>query len=1332
MNRSWCFVLAFCIPLVASLEATAQERSPTRVWQGGTPPQAEAVLSLPFHALLLWSGAAPQVAEPVRQAMQDRHYAQAVKAIDQAANASDAPRDYLAFLKGWALCLDKQYDASVAVLAGMEKEFPKSRWLRKARLARGLALARKGDFRAAELIFRGEAEFFLSPERRHEMAGVYLEFADLYFHPLHEEQPPNYTKALEFYRQALAVELEPQRQVEVELQVGTCLQKLGQDEPAAVKYAAISKNHPQSPLDIEARYRLGECRMKQNNLKEARRVWQDLLATYAQAKSDRLPEAAFHLAETWQIPAPTSDEELNLGTAALASFIERFPGHKLAARAHLEIAQSFVARNRYEDAVASLNRFLKDPRYQFCKELPEAWNLLGSSYRAEKKFAEALDAWREFLAKFPSHQSWSAVQKEIITTEYLVGLEQYKAGQYSAAVATLSAFLGKYPLDGRDPGILFLFGQIHHQQKQFDAAIADWRKLLAKYPGTPEAACARLRIARTLEEDLGKLEEALDEYRKASGAISVLPDAARVENATSRASRRGMGGMMAVADQSADGQTDSASNVQQQARNAVARLTGTTMSVATERIFRSGETPRLKLVTRNVESVGIRAYKVDLETYFRKMHQVRGVERLNISLIDPDRSFEFKVPKFAKYQKLESAIEVPLPEGLHAGVMAVTVSSKTLEATTLVIQSDLDVIAKTSGDELFVFAQNMRTGKPWPGVKLLASDGFQVLAEAATDRQGICRRQIKEFHDASQARIFAVADGHVAASEGPLVPSAVPQAADRGYLYTDMPVYTPGATVHVRGCIRRVSDDELAVESGKTCVLEVFDTRGRSVFRQEVKLGSLGTFSAELVLPPTSPLGEYRIALRDDQGHSYQGTLRVQQVRPELVRLTVDAPRKVYYRGETIEGVIRASYYYGVPLADREIRYQLAGGSVQSGRTDRQGEIRFTLPTRDFDETQTLPLSVMLPEQNVQTSVNFFLATQGFSLDVSVPRPVFIAGEPLEVTVRARDAEGRPLAQKLALRVMSVATVEGRMGERLEEEHPLQTDAEGTARLTLKLAKGGQYALRAEAIDRFKNPVSGETTVQISDEDDQNRLRILAQRHEFQVGDTAEVPVHWRQPPALALVTYEGSQVLDYRLVELQTGTNRLSIPITARLAPNFQLAVAVMSDASPKRRFHEATSQLTVQRALKVTLSWPQKQAAAAVRPGEPLEVTVTTTGPQGKPVPAEVSLAMVEQSLVDRFASPTTPIQVFFAVSRGSGWSAPRPASPSRTIRPRNRSRPGFWRSETARRLPAMRRRASPARHRAPQAAIRSAGRPRVKPPAKCRQVPTRIRVPRPISTI
>ncbi len=226
---------------------------------------------------------------------------------------------------------------------------------------------------------------------------------------------------------------------------------------------------------------------------------------------------------------------------------------------------------------------------------------------------------------------------------------------------------------------MFLFGLMNYEQEKWDEAIADWRRLVSKYPGSEEASRGQFMIAATLETKLGKLDEALKEYRKVTWG-GFAPRAA----------------------------------------TAVKRLTSKSLTIRTERVFRTDETPTIKLTTRNIETVTVRAYKVDLETYFRKMHLTGGVEGLDIALIDPDTTFEFKVPKYAKYQQLESEIEVPLPKLAQAdpagpaGVMAVTVSSKTLEATTLVVQSDLDVIVKSSRDEVFVFAENMRTGKPGP------------------------------------------------------------------------------------------------------------------------------------------------------------------------------------------------------------------------------------------------------------------------------------------------------------------------------------------------------------------------------------------------------------------------------------------------------------------------------------------------------------------------------------------------------------------------------------------------------------------------------------------
>ena len=90
-----------------------------------------------------------------------------------------------------------------------------------------------------------------------------------------------------------------------------------------------------------------------------------------------------------------------------------------------------------------------------------------------------------------------------------------------------------------------------------------------------------------------------------------------------------------------------------------------------------------------------------------------------------------------------------------------------------------------------------------------------------------------------------------------------------------------------------------------------------------------------------------------------------------------------------------------------------------------------------------------------------------------------------------------------------------------------------------------------------------------------------------------------------------------------------------------------------PIVRFHTAESPFTVERDLRVKIATKRKSPhpnplpkgeGTKVRPGDELEVTVTTTDPQGKPVAAELSLAMVEQSLLERFASPLPSIGDFF----------------------------------------------------------------------------------------
>ena len=154
-----------------------------------------------------------QAPAKIRQAMQDRDYDAAIKAIDLEAAAKDSvrPSDYLAYLKGRALHLAGRHKEAVTAFDAVIKIEPPSTWQRRARFGKALALAAAGDFRAAELIYRAEAKFLLSAERKQEVAGYYLEFADTYFKPPKEDQKPDYNKALQFFQKALELIREPAR-----------------------------------------------------------------------------------------------------------------------------------------------------------------------------------------------------------------------------------------------------------------------------------------------------------------------------------------------------------------------------------------------------------------------------------------------------------------------------------------------------------------------------------------------------------------------------------------------------------------------------------------------------------------------------------------------------------------------------------------------------------------------------------------------------------------------------------------------------------------------------------------------------------------------------------------------------------------------------------------------------------------------------------------------------------------------------------------------------------------------------------------------------------------
>lgn len=1196
----------------------------------------------------------PGIPAVVHHNMQTRQFEAAVKSIDAELQKKVGPAAYLLYLKGIALTELHQFDKADATFAALESDYGTSRWASRARFGRAHIHVLNRDYLQAARIYRGEAERLLSRDRKDELVAIYLEFADRYFEGVPADDPsrakqPDYTQALTYYSESVRLGPTKQLRQKIDFRIARCLEETQKHAEAIEAFGqfldqysgeAKSGHNATEDLVAEARYRKGSEQLAAGRREEARRTWQNLLAEEpAEDSTPKVREfrtkAQYRLAHTYGLPAPSSVGELELAVAFAEQFLKSNPDHELAPVAELEIAQGYQQHGRHEPAVSRLTGLIANPAYAGAEQIPVARRMLGSVYLAQQKFAEAIGAWKAFLEEHPTDSQWPAVQKQIVDAEYVRGEYARDTRKYDEARTLWQTFLNKYPLDSRASSILEQFGRMKFAQalhkhtervrravengqspqtvkidsattKLFEEAIADWRRVVQKYPNTSEASNASMMIGVTLEDQLGRLKDALEAYQKVSGPR------------------------------------------QDDARKRIAGLTTPQLEIVTERKFRSDEKPRIRLTTRNVKDVTVKVYNVDMADYFRKMHLATGVENLDIALIDPDAQFEHPVAKFEEYRRITGDIEIPVD---GAGVTAVTVSSDKLEATTMVVVSDLDVIVKLSRNELFLFAENMRTGEAAAGVSVLVSDGAEVFAEELTGEDGTLQRSYGKLKSVSDLRVFAIHEGHVASTVNSLngLDFAV-GLSPKGYLYTDRPAYRAGQLVNLRGIVRWVDQDRFTFRAGEKFRLDIFDARGRIVRSEDVALNQYGTINQNLVLPQSSPQGRYRVCLhRSSRGNddsvgalSFETHFNVTEYRLEPVQISVDLDREVFFRGEEIEATVALKYYYGSPLADEQIQYSFGpDGEQVTARTDREGKVKVSFETQRFSESQPLTLTVQYPQRNLTTSKTVYLATRGFDVSVSAVRDVFIAGETFDATIDVAGPSGDPVEVDLTLEVFEQTVSEGISGEKLVESHQVTADREtGKTHQTLQLDKGGFYIVRATGTDQFGNRISGQKRIRISGDKDSVRLRILAERHSWDVGEQAGIRVHWRGSSALALVTFEGASILGHQLVSLKKGNNVLSVPMDSKLAPNFQLSIAVME----RNEFHTATSPFRVAQQLRVTLK-PQRKE---LKPGENLSVDVTVTDSQGQPVQAELSLGLVRSNLLEMFGDVQGPIDAFF--SRGS----------------------------------------------------------------------------------
>jgi len=532
----------------------------------------------------------------------------------------------------------------------------------------------------------------------------------------------------------------------------------------------------------------------------------------------------------------------------------------------------------------------------------------------------------------------------------------------------------------------------------------------------------------------------------------------------------------------------------------------------------------------------------------------------------------------------------------------------------------------------------------------------------------------------------------------------------RGTMYTDRPIYRPGQRVLFKGIVRSDDDAHYSVPpAGIELSLEVRDSRGRVVTTKQVKLSDMGTFDGEVLLSEGASLGGYNISARIGDWSFGTGFSVAEYRKPEF-EVKVNPGKSDYLQGDQVSVSGSASYYFGQPLADSPLKWRVTsqnylfrlpdsdyqfvdadllreasmeGDRVRTegkGTTDAQGNFAFQFPA-DLSKdplSQLFTIEATITDaNNQQVSARTEAVIHKGQWYVGLRPEQYVArtGQDAPVDLLVVDTNRKPVPgaavtvsfySRKWLSVKEKQPDGGYIWTSKPEDTLLVTqqvtsDANGKARGSIAAKEAGSIRVVAEVADPKGKRQRSATYLYVSGSgyaswqmESNDRLELVPDRKEYSVGDIARVLIPSPVQDALALVTVERGRLLSHRVVRLHGNSEILQIPILSDYMPNVYVSAVLFKgggtggSASFKVGYGELKVAAT-DKTLKVSLT-PDK---TSYQPGENAIYSIKTTDAQGKGVPAEVSLAVVDASVLALANDNSHDLADSFWGRRGLGLS-------------------------------------------------------------------------------
>ncbi len=648
-------------------------------------------------------------------------------------------------------------------------------------------------------------------------------------------------------------------------------------------------------------------------------------------------------------------------------------------------------------------------------------------------------------------------------------------------------------------------------------------------------------------------------------------------------------------------------------------------------------------------------------------------------------------------------LHLPVPQ-LEEGLYWINCASgKALSAGTWLSISKIALITKNGRNDLVAYVTKLDTGEPVPGAAISFSSVGSSVASGTTKSDGIARLKVPAKEPNASEVVVASSGGSRALVDFERADPQDQDEEDTGgkysetkiYCYTDRPLYRPGDDIQYKGIVRHLNDSTYVLPKQKQVTVEFTDGSGTVLATQQRPVTEMGTYNGQFQLAADALPDDYSIVTHYGSTTENE-SVGVAAYRKPSYSITVEPEKKVYIRGDTAKVDIAAKYYYGSPVVGAEVtatvtRQQNYGGgdesadegnefdegsakmypgqSLQSdsgegvqllkGTTDENGKVVLSFPTAGVNESEeaqadydySIYVSIKDSSDKVFTgSGDMTVRRSEDSIQLETDPMVVMAGDPFLAKATLKGPDRRPLSGKAVHFVGGFARFNKDGEEVLADQRNFDSTAgpDGVAVAQIQPEGQGYYEVRATFKDERGHDVTERTDVFLYSERPgtemtgyipDSDLSVILDKKRYRVGDTAKAVITCKDPGGTALVAIEGTLIHMAEAVKLNSRTTLYKFKIVNDYSPDVFLSTAYIRN----KHYASVNKQVLINlgaKRLNVELASDKK----TYHPGETAVYTVITKSASGQPVPAEVSLGVVDESIYSIFDDQSNIVDAFY----------------------------------------------------------------------------------------